>query len=251
VRAPRFGRAVPTRWTRPLIVNAMRNFQADHGRRMGANDCRVTAPDMPSLSAIIRVFGSFRAATEAAYGSSLPPGGRLVAEGAISTVILNPPGHNQGQGVALNRLFSIASGDPIVKLDHDLTFGAGWLSQASGLLDAAPQIGLLGLMHYDHDPVDSAKTLIADHDGWSEHTHILGSAFAVRRACWEELGPFERHSESFSEDWAFQRAVTASRWCCALPRESLVENHGMGYGPSTVNVSEGVVQGIHTNPHLV
>jgi hypothetical protein len=76
VRAPRFGRAVPTRWTRPLIVNAMRNFQADHGRRMGANDCKVTPPDMPSLTAIVRVFGSFRAASEAAYGSSLPPGGR-------------------------------------------------------------------------------------------------------------------------------------------------------------------------------
>jgi glycosyltransferase involved in cell wall biosynthesis len=174
-----------------------------------------------------------------------------VASGGMSTLILNPVGHNQGQGVALNRLFSVASGDPIVKLDHDLTFRPGWLARTVELMRAAPRIGLLGLMHYDHDPVDSAKTLIADHDGWSEHTHILGSAFAVRRECWEALGPFERHSESFSEDWAFQRAVTASRWCCALPGTSLVENHGMGYGPSTVNVSEGVVQGIHTNPHLV
>lgn len=175
----------------------------------------------------------------------------LVAEGAISTLILNPPGHNQGQGVALNRMFAVATGDPIIKVDHDLIFQPDWLARTNELLDANPEIGLLGLLHYHHDPVDSAKTIIAEHDGWSEHTHILGSAFAVTRECWEELRPFEQHSEAFAEDWDFQRRVTESPWCCALPTEDLVENVGMGYGPSTVNVSEGVVQTIHKRPRLV
>jgi glycosyltransferase involved in cell wall biosynthesis len=169
-----------------------------------------------------------------------------------ATVILNALGHNQGQGTALNRMFAIAAGDPIIKLDQDLIFRPGWLADVTALLDANPQIGLLGLMHYHHDPVDSAKTLVHQWEGWSARTHILGSAFAVRRACFEQLGPFEEHSPAFAEDWVFQRAVTDSgEWVCALPDEDLVCNQGFGVGPSTVVVAEGEVASIHTEPRLL
>jgi glycosyltransferase involved in cell wall biosynthesis len=50
-----------------------------------------------------------------------------LALGNISTVISNPPGHNQGQGVALNRMFQLAAGDPIIKADQDLMYNPGWL----------------------------------------------------------------------------------------------------------------------------
>lgn len=157
-----------------------------------------------------------------------------------ATTIFNSPGNNQGQGVALNRMFQMSRGDPIIKLDADLHFHPGWLMETVRLMNENPQIGLLGLLHYYHDPVDTHKTIIERHDEWSEHTHILGSAFAVRRECWEELGPFEEGSEAFAEDFIFQQAVTESdNWVCALPKESLVDNLGMGLGKSMVVQDDG------------
>jgi glycosyltransferase involved in cell wall biosynthesis len=190
-------------------------------------------------------------------GSTDPEVRRLLSSAVDdgATVILNAPGHNQGQGTALNRMFAIAAGDPIIKLDQDLTFTPGWLARVTALMDANWQIGLLGLMHYDHEPVDSARTLIEQHYGWSSRTHILGSAFAVRRFCWEQLGPFEEHSAAFAVDWALPRQVTASHdWVCALPGQDLVSNQGFGVGPSTVVVGTPgapTVTTIHTGPRLI
>lgn len=183
---------------------------------------------------------------------------QLVDDGIISTLIANPPGHNQGQGTALNRMFSMATGDPIIKLDQDLVFQPDWLSKANGILSvgqdargqAGVKLGLLGLFHYHADPVDSAKTIIADHGAWQEHTHICGSGFAVTRQCWEELGPFSEHSEAFAEDWEFQKAVTDSPlWACGLPPQDLVLNQGFGVGPSTVVVDhDHTIQTINKVP---
>lgn len=189
-------------------------------------------------------------------------------DGIVSTVILNTPGHNQGQGVALNRMFGMASGDPIIKLDQDLLYNEGWLADTIALLELANQppikkmvladippivrpIGLLGLMHYHHDPVDSAKTLVADCGFYTERTHILGSAFALTRDAWETFGPFEEHSEAFAEDWSKQKQVAASTThCCALPADDLVVNRGFGIGPSTVVVGEGQVHPIYKEPFI-
>jgi glycosyltransferase involved in cell wall biosynthesis len=169
-----------------------------------------------------------------------------------ATVIRNAPGHNQGQGVALNRMFGMATGDPIYKLDHDLTYKPGWLSRSKRLILGNPKIGLLGLFHYYYEPCDSRRTLIEDHEEWSSRTHILGSAFGVRRHCWDWLGPFDEHRADFGEDWWFQKRVTASRdYCCALPRRDLVENFGFGIGPSTVNVAANTLQEIYTQPYLI
>lgn len=184
----------------------------------------------------------------------------MLHQGNISSLILNRPGHNQGQGTALNRMFSMATGDPILKLDHDLLYHARWLERVQQILATNredfiagdPQIGLLGLLHYYHEPVDSRKTKVAQYVGWSEHTHILGSAFAVTRECWQQLGPFEEHSPNFGEDWDFQKRVTASEsYVCGLPPEDLVTNVGMGYGPSTVNTEPGKVQAIRSLPYLI
>ena len=52
---------------------------------------------------------------------------RLVARGDVSSLILNPTGHNEGVGRALNRAASISTGQWIVKLDQDLLFEPDWL----------------------------------------------------------------------------------------------------------------------------
>lgn len=179
-----------------------------------------------------------------------------VEDGEISTLVTNPPGHNQGQGVALNRMFHMAAGDPMVKLDQDLVFEPGWLARVIELFEAGeragPQetsLGLLGGFHYHHDPCNSTKTLIEQHDGWSSRTHILGSFMAVRRDCWQDHGPFDEHSEAFSEDWDFQNRVTRGPWwCCGLPDEDLVTNQGFGIGRSTVVLDPDRIQMIHKEP---
>lgn len=173
-----------------------------------------------------------------------------LASGEISTLIMNSPGNNQGQGVALNRMFGMATGDPILKLDHDLIYQPGWLSRVNRLM-GIDEIGLLGLLHYWHEPVHSERTLLHQHAGWSAHTHILGSGFALKREVWEELGPFEEHSPAFAEDWDMQQRVAKSQWVCALPDGDLVENVGMGVGPSTVNVTHDQVQPIHYGPMVI
>jgi GT2 family glycosyltransferase len=187
----------------------------------------------------------------------------LLAAGSISTVITNPPGHNQGQGIALNRMFAMAKGEYILKLDQDLLFQPNWLKKAIEILDEnereisagegfvdlgaksdeikeVPDIGLLGLFKYEADPVDYRKTLLRDHGYFEEHTHICGSGFVMTRRAWEEFGPFTERSEAFAEDYEMQLAVTARQpaWCCALPREDLVYNQGFGLGPSTVVVQD-------------
>lgn len=198
-------------------------------------------------------------------------------KGIVSSVILNAPGVNQGQGVALNRMFRMATGDVIIKLDHDLIFKPGWLAKVREIL-ADDRVGLLGLFKYELEPVDWRKTIITDARlaggdwgkrikrppiahaelprGYSFHTHICGSGFAVPRRVWEALGPFEERWESFGEDWDFQKRVAGHpNWFNALPDDDLVTNQGFGLGPSTVVVAgEGgqpEPRHIHKFPMLV
>lgn len=183
---------------------------------------------------------------------------RWSEEGIASTVWINPPGHNQGQGIALNRMFNAAKGDPVIKLDQDLIFEPGWLRTVNELLDSnavaavdsmEPRIGLLGLYHYYADPVDSVKCKVSQFLGWQSHTHICGSGFAMPRDVFEILGPFEEHSEAFAEDYDMQLRVTRdSRFVCALPDKDLIRNQGFGIGPSTVVVAENTVAKIHKGP---
>jgi glycosyltransferase involved in cell wall biosynthesis len=171
-------------------------------------------------------------------------------KGIVSSVILNAPGVNQGQGVALNRMFRMATGDPIIKLDHDLIFKPDWLLRCRAILQD-PRVGLLGLFKYHHEPVNWQTTIITDpvlmemgysHHGlprgYSFHTHICGSGMVIPRRVWERLGPFPERWESFGEDWEFQKRVAATPGMFnALPDEDLVENVGFGVGPSTVVVA--------------
>jgi glycosyltransferase involved in cell wall biosynthesis len=176
----------------------------------------------------------------------------LQRNGKISLLMLSPRAYNQGQGIALNRMFHAAKGDVIWKVDQDLIFHKDWLAQAETILSANENIGLLGAFHYWLDPCDSKKTIIEQFDGWSSRTHILGSCFAVTRKCWEQVGPFTERSPAFSEDWHFQDMVTKSEdFVCALPDNDLVHNQGFGIGPSTVVNSTGAVEEIKMRQYEV
>jgi glycosyltransferase involved in cell wall biosynthesis len=186
--------------------------------------------------------------------------------GLVSLLMLNAPGHNEGQGVALNRMFSVASGEHIVKLDHDMELAPGWLRASVDLLEAnfrsevGTRIGALGLFKYEHDPVDHRKMHIADRETegieWCEVKDFVGSAMVIPRDAWEEFGPFEERSPAFAEDAVFKQEIAKAKdYCCALFPEDLAVNVGFGLGPSTVNIPDAnnqpVVQPIKSGPLLI
>lgn len=181
----------------------------------------------------------------------------MVEAGEISTVIFNPPGHNQGQGVALNRMFDMARGDPIIKLDHDLLYKPGWLRQCVSILEenkrqfpVEPRIGALGLFKYSAPPVEHHEMFKRAWSGWEEVQDFVGSAFLVPRDTWEKHRPFEERSAAFAEDIDFKKRLQANRYALALPANDLATNIGFGVGPSTVAVErDGELTSERIKPH--
>lgn len=187
--------------------------------------------------------------------------------GLISLLMLNATSHNEGQGVALNRMFQAASGDHIVKLDHDMELEPGWLAASVDLLEAnfrsevdESRIAALGLFKYEHDPVDYRKMHISDHttDGidWCEVKDFVGSAMVIPRDAWYEFGPFEERSPAFAEDAVFKQEIFArDGFCNALFPDDLAINVGFGLGPSTVNIPDEnnnpVTQPIKDTPLII
>lgn len=178
----------------------------------------------------------------------------LLGEGIVSTVIRNAPGHNEGVGVAMKRMFDLASGDPIIKLDQDLVFTKqGWLAETVETLrrnkrewettfsDPDPgfrPIGALGAFKYSAEPVNHEEMFIADHGYYHEVQDFVGSFIAVPRWVYETQGPFEQRSAAFAEDVAFKKKCQEHNLCMALPPEDFCHNVGFGPGPSTVVYAE-------------
>lgn len=196
----------------------------------------------------------------------------LVSEvrvGNISHIVLNPEGHNEGQGIALNRMFHMASGDIIIKSDQDLLYQPNWNQTIRNVFEANEEvsalgemdrIGCLGGFKYMVDPVDWRKMQIADQTwegtSWQECQDFVGSFMAIPREAWESFGPFEERSTAFAEDAVFKGWISeAQDWCCALTADDIVKNVGFGEGPSTVVVrdDEGNLtsRDIKLDPHLV
>lgn len=184
--------------------------------------------------------------------------------GLISTVILNAPGHNEGQGVAVNRMFAMATGDILVKADHDLLYRTGWTRAIRDTLainaeraenSLEPRIGALGLFKYNHPPVAAEDMLIRSYEGWEEHKDFCGSLIAVPRDAWNRFGPWEERSAAFAEDNTFKLDVAeANGWCVALTPHDYVSNIGFGEGPSTVVVrreGELTSRAIKSGPRLI
>lgn len=177
----------------------------------------------------------------------------LLGRHEISRLILNPPGHNEGVGTAINRGFKLATGDPVIKLDQDLLFTEGWLARVVGILRQDEAIGMLGLFKYSHEPVpwERMQINVPTQGGYHYTRQFCGSAFANPRQRYQELGPLQEHSDAFAEDMEYMERVRHHGWELALPDVDLVRNRGFGIGPSTV-VEQGMkVHEIHHGPLIV
>jgi glycosyltransferase involved in cell wall biosynthesis len=209
---------------------------------------------------------------------------QMSEEGVISTLLMNSPGWNEGQGIAFNRMAAVAKGDPIIKCDQDLIFDSGWLRKVQAVLeenqaegfegcvhtggcphpeecdpthpvceDRAPLIGALGIFRYPVEPVKYEEMLIAEHGGWQEHRDFVGSFIAIPRTAWELFGPWSERSAAFAEDNEFKLKIAATEgWCCALTTEELAMNQGFGVGPSTLvlGYEPGEVKEIKPGPKV-
>lgn len=201
-------------------------------------------------------------------------------EGVISTLLMNSPGWNEGQGIAMNRMAAVAKGDPIIKCDQDLVFKPGWLKTVNEILhrnqnldrsgcfgggecvhpddpcqiacEQAPAlIGALGIFKYHYPPVEFEEMLIRMYPDWSEVQDFVGSFIAMPRMAWEMFGPWEERSAAFAEDNAYKLDLTkVEGWCCALTNEEFAVNQGFGIGPSTLVLEGNKVREIKTTPKL-
>jgi len=200
-------------------------------------------------------------------------------DGVISTLLMNSPGWNEGQGIAMNRMAAVAKGDPIIKCDQDLVFQPGWLKKVNEVLaknlkidrtgcfngecvhdddpcqiacEMAPQlIGALGIFKYHHPPVEFEEMLLRMYPDYSEVQDFVGSFIAMPRAAWEMFGPWEERSAAFAEDNAYKLDLTKIEgWCCALTNEELAYNQGFGIGPSTLVLGPEEVKEIKPGPRL-
>lgn len=192
----------------------------------------------------------------------------FVDSGTISTLIENPPGHNQGVGNAVRRMFGMASGDPLIKIDQDLIFSPNWLRTTVEVLARNRQgwradnalerrIGALGLFKYHTKPVHHAEMFRKRWGAWDEVEDFVGSALVVEREIYDLCGPFPTHSDAFAEDVEFKTRVKEMGLALGLTHEDLAVNRGFGVGPSTVvagwddEKDEGIVQKINKGPRIV
>jgi glycosyltransferase involved in cell wall biosynthesis len=172
--------------------------------------------------------------------------------GLVSTVILQPQGHNEGVGRAFNRCVGATSGEYVVKLDQDLTFEPDWLVNAITILESNPRIGAVGLFKYGHFPCRWQDMELSSGVAHEIKYHLVrdfvSSALVTTRDLLDVMGPWEEHSDAFAEDVVWKRRIQDFGFTLALPDVDLATNHGFGVGPSTVVPAEGQVTKIKHGP---
>ncbi len=150
----------------------------------------------------------------------------------ISHVCFNS-GHNQGIGVQMNRGIALARGGILLKLDADLSYHSGWLTEVVRLLDTHQQIGCVGLFKYWHGTCKFPEELVETHPDYHEVIDFVGSAVCFRKALLAEIGPW-REDKRFSEDKHFKEAAIAAGYQMALPLEDVAVNFGFGEQHTTL-----------------
>jgi len=146
---------------------------------------------------------------------------------AAATVLFNTD-RNLGIGIAVNRGFQIARGDYLFKLDADLMYEPGWLTEAVRLLEQHGEIGCLGLFKYWHKPRIFSENIINTFPDYYEVVDFVGSAIGMRREIYDEYGPWHEKTHTFGEDKQFKMKVQAGGFHLALPIDDLALNVGFG-----------------------
>lgn len=157
---------------------------------------------------------------------------KILQQGKIGTLILNPPEHNRGLGTSVNRAVYISEGKYIVKVNGDDEFEPGWLAKAIKVMQTYPEIGLLHLAAYDYSAIHNSRF---PNDYWPpgvDRTTIHrenrngvpirivwcgpGDGLMFTRETWQRVGTWPHaYNPAFGEDVLFRCA------CCPMMRRPL------------------------------
>jgi len=151
----------------------------------------------------------------------------LILQHRASTVLFNTD-RNLGIGIAVNRAVQIARGKYFFKLDADLMYKPGWLTESVRLLQEHEEIGCLGLFKYWHKPRIFSENIINTFPDYYEVVDFVGSAIGMRREIYEQFGHWHEELHTFGEDKQFKMKVQAGGFHLALPKDDLAENVGFG-----------------------
>lgn len=165
----------------------------------------------------------------------------LVESKLVSTAIINA-GRNLGIGTGINRGFRASSGAFLVKADADFEYKEGWLEEATDLLGIFPEIGVLGLFHYFHDPCHWKKKFIEYREKDGKKVEIVEDFVglgAMRREVWEKNGLFTEDGRAFAEDVDYKLRLQSRGYLLGLPLEDKVVNVGFGEQHSSLIKSIG------------
>jgi GT2 family glycosyltransferase len=168
----------------------------------------------------------------------------LYRQKKVSSIIMNA-GLNMGVGTGMNRGFSIAKGDWLVKADADLMYKPEWLQKGIYILEN-DEIGMVGFFKYHHDPCKWQDKVIKELDDYTIVQDFVSSAFMIPRDVYESFGAFEEHSPAFAEDAVYKLRLQKDGLKLALTKDDMMENVGFGLGRTTLYTPESTMEKLET-----
>ena len=142
----------------------------------------------------------------------------------ISQLSLNA-GLNRGVGRSFANCVGLAEGEVIVKVDTDLTFSRGWMSQVVKILDNNQDVGAVSLFNYRHyDPKDERFNVLSEREDCLVVDDIVSSVYAFRK---EDL-----FLGGYDYDDGFHTRLKSHRGALALTKTDMCKNDGFGVGKS-------------------
>jgi len=137
-------------------------------------------------------------------------------------LIRNP--YNLGFSGGCNIGLRAATGEILILLNQDTVGYKGWLDIVAKRMISTPEIGIVGcqLLYEDGTVQHAGGKLIQpfwdgihlkENDGSAKFDYLTGAVFAIRRACFEEVGEFdETFYPAYGEDVDYCFRAKAKNW---------------------------------------
>lgn len=151
---------------------------------------------------------------------------RAYKAGMVSKVVLSG-GKNRGVGRSFANCIGVAEGDYIFKVDTDLIFQKGWLSQSVYVLENNDDVAVSSPFNYRAwDPNDTRFNVIEERPTCRIVDDLVSSVYGFRRNHIEIPG-------WINDDGYHQTLCNSLGMKMALTPKDLVTNQGFGIGKST------------------
>lgn len=130
-------------------------------------------------------------------------------------------GKNRGVGTSFANCVKLSEGAYIFKVDTDLTFSRGWLSQSVHILNTYDDIGACGLFDYrKYDPSDTRFEVLDEREDCRIVNDLVSSAYCFRSK--DTIIP------GWDEDDGYHQKLGE----LALTKTDMARNSGFGVGNS-------------------